>query len=138
MDLFGIGQAVKGAMLIYFQSARGAGRTTSLVESVKDGDRICFTNQREADRVKHLCLERGVNVECIVVDPRNPEEIFHHGSVLEDGRNIFDHGWLEEYYMHCIERAKGRVDVLERETSGWGEAHRITRRRAIEMAKWDI
>lgn len=60
MDHYGIGNAIKGIVGAYAESARRTGRTTSLVESVKDGDRVIFTNGREADRVKRLCAERGV------------------------------------------------------------------------------
>jgi len=52
MDLFGIGSAIKAMIVVYRQSARGTGRTVSMVESVKDGDRIVFTNSNAADGVK--------------------------------------------------------------------------------------
>jgi hypothetical protein len=136
MDLFGIGQAVKGAVSIYFRSARGGGRTISMVESVKDGDRICFTNRKEADRVSKLCQERNVSVECIVIHPHMPEKLFERGSSI--GRTIFDHSWVEEYYLHAIEQCARSIDHFERETSGYGEAHRKTRRAAIESSKWVI
>lgn len=134
MDHFGIGAAMKAMTLNYTYSARRTGRTTSLVESMKDGDRIVFAERREAERVERLCLERGVKVECIVIDPRDP------GRVMErkqpEGRTIFDHSWVEHYYMHAIERAGDTLDRLERETSGYGAAHRETKRRAEELARW--
>ena len=40
MDHFGIGAGLTGAMDIYFHASRGTGRTTSLVDSVKEGDRV--------------------------------------------------------------------------------------------------
>ena len=80
MDHFGIGAAIHGAAMIYTSSSRRTGRTTSLVESVKDGDRIIFNNHKEAERVRRLCLERGVEVECIVLDPKHPERVFEQGD----------------------------------------------------------
>ena len=134
MDHFGIGAAMKAMALNYTYSARRTGRTTSLVESVKDGDRIVFAEQHEAKRVQRLCLERGVKVECIVIDPRDP------GRVMErkqpEGRTIFDHSWVESYYMRAIELAGDTLDRLEREASGYGAAHRETKRRAEELARW--
>ena len=135
MDHFGIGAAVKSAAHIYMQTARGTGRTTSLVESVKDGDRVCFANNKEAERVKRLCLERGVKVECIVIDPKSPERVFERGT--SEGRTLFDHTWVEQYYLFAIERAASDIDQIERQASGYGEAHRETRRRAEELAKWN-
>lgn len=134
MDHFGIGAAIHGAAMIYTSSSRRTGRTTSLVESVKDVDRIIFNNHKEAERVRRLCLERCVEVECIVIDPKQPERLFERGT--SQGRTIFDHSWVEQYYLLVIERAKNEIDEFERQASGYGEAHRETRRRAEELAKW--
>lgn len=136
MDFFGIGAAIHGAARIYSQSARHTGRTDSLVESVKDGDRICFANSKEAERVRRLCLGRGVNVECITVDPKQAERIFEHGT--SQGRTLFDHSWVELYYLSAIERAGAEIDHLQQQASGYGELHRETRRRAEEIAKWAV
>jgi len=136
MDHYGIGAALKGAVSVYFHSARRTGRTTSLVESVKDGDRIVFADEREANRVRRLCLDRGVNVECVVVDPRRPEGVFERGT--PEGRSIFDHSWVEQQYVYRLESVRLDIDHLERQTSGYGEAHRETRRQAEEVAKWNI
>ena len=40
MDHFGIGAAIYGAARVYFQSARRTGRTTALLDGLKDGDRL--------------------------------------------------------------------------------------------------
>lgn len=134
MDHFGIGAGVIGAANVYFQGARRTGRTTVLVESVKDGDRIVFTNAREADRVGRLLKERGVDVQCLVIDPATPQRVFEYGTSA--GRTIFDHSWVEQHYLIAINEASSRLDHFEREVSGYGEAHRDTRRRAEEIAKW--
>jgi len=135
MDHFGIGAAIHAAAFIYTQSARRTGRTTSLVESVKDGDRIVFSDEREALRVQRLCAERGVQVECRVVNPKTPDRIFEMGT--PQGRTIFDHSWVEQRYMMAIAYTMREIDHLEREASGYGEAHRETARKAEEIAKWN-
>lgn len=134
MDHFGIGTAVEALMRAYQQASRGSGRTTSLVESVKDGDRIVFLSQKEADRVKRLCLERSIQVECIVISPRELDRLYHRGP--SKGRTIFDHTWVEMYYQHKIEVAQREIDELQRQASGFGEADRQTRRKALEVARW--
>ena len=136
MDHFGIGAAVEGSVRTYNISARRTGRTTSLVESVKDGDRIIFADAKEADRVRRLCLNRGVNVDCISVPPSAPEKIFERGT--PEGRSIFDHSWVEQYYLAALNRAASEIDYFQTQTSGYGEAHRETKRRAEEIAKWDL
>ena len=134
MDHFGIGQALRSAARIYFQGYRQTGRTVSLAENLRDGDRVVFTNDSEAERVKHMCLERNVKIDAIVLDPREPGRIFESGS--SQGRTIFDHSWVEQFYLNALERCEKDIDHLQRETSGFGEAHLETRRKAAEIAKW--
>lgn len=136
MDHFGIGAAMRGMALTYFQSARRTGRTTALVESVKDGDRIVFADSREAERVRRLCLERGITVECIVSDPKTPQRLFERGTSKE--RTIFDHGWVEQYYLDVLEGHAREIDHLTTQLSGYGEAHRETKRCAEERMKWRV
>lgn len=134
MDFFGIGAAVRGAVHIYFQSARGTGRTSTLVESLKDGDRVVFTNQAEARRVERLLRDRGVEAECIVVSMREPGAIFKRGT--SQGRTILDHTWVEQFYLNALEDAQRHLAHLERESSGYGRAHEATRDAAREISKW--
>lgn len=134
MDHFGIGAAMQGMAHVYFQSSRRTGRTISLIESMKDGDRIVFADSKEADRVRRLCLERGVQVECVVIAPKSPGRVFECGTPM--GRTVFDHTWVELYYIEAIERAQREVDHLQQQASGYGEAHRETNCQAEELAKW--
>ena len=135
MDHFGIGAALLGAAQIYFRSARGTGRTTSLIESVKDGDRIVVSTSREVRRIEGLLAERGLKVAVLVVNPDNPGRLFEVGT--SEGRTIFDHSWVEQYYQQALERASSGLDHLQRESSGFGTAHYETRRRYEEMARWE-
>jgi len=134
MDHFGIGSAVKGSVRIYFQSARRTGRTTSLIESVKNGDRIYFSNRQEADRVKRLLRDREISAECVVVDPADPHSAYRVGT--PSGRSVFDHTWVEQFYLDAIERCRVEIDRIERETSGFGTAHMETKRAYEEISKW--
>lgn len=136
MDQFGIGAAIRTAIMMYSQAARRTGRTTQLVESVKDGDRIVFLDTKEARRVQRLCLDRGVTVDYLVVDPRAPEFVFDRGT--SQGRTIFDHAFVEAYYLLAVTRAQGQLDGMAQQASGYGAAHRETRRQYEEMAKWQL
>ena len=134
MDHFGIGAAIKGAVNIYFRSTRRTGKTISMINSLKDGDRVIFANSKEADRVKRLFKEAGKDVECITVNPRETERLLGRGTI--QGRTIFDHTWVEEFYLSAIERCEKDIDYLQCELSGSGEPHRETQRKMDEMAKW--
>lgn len=75
-------------------------------------------------------------IDCIVVPPKEPVRLFDRGT--SQGRTIFDHGWVEDYYMHGIECASREIDCFQKDSSGWGEPHRETRRKALEISKWQL
>ena len=121
-DYFGIGNAVKSGVRIYFQSARRTGRTISMLDHLQDGDRVIFADKKEADRVKRLFQEDGKNVECIVVEPRNLDKLLRHGT--NQKRTIFEHSWVEQYYLSAIERCEKDINHFQTQLSGGGEPHR--------------
>lgn len=112
MDHFGIGAATSSMLAMYFETGRRTGRTSSLVESVKDGDRLIFTTEREARRVKTLCKERGVDIEIAVCDPAQPDGLLIRPPAR--GRTMFDHTWVEQFYMNKVTRATADIDYLEK------------------------
>ena len=133
MDHFGIGGAIMAAVKIYSETARGSGRTTSLIHSLKTGDRVVFHATAEANRVRRLCLDLGKDVECIVIDPNATYSIrdWLGQRGTPKGRLLFDHTWVEMFYRGSIQQTCEEIDHLQREFGGWGEA---TRRRA--QAAW--
>jgi hypothetical protein len=135
-DFFGIGNAIRGGVHIYFSGSRQTGRTQSLVNSLKDGDRVIFTTHQEAKRVERLALDRGITISCAVINPKTPETIFEHAT--SQGRTIFDHSWVEQFYANAIEKAASDIFWLEVQSSGFGEAHRETQRKALEKARWQM
>jgi hypothetical protein len=132
-DFFGIGQAIKGAAFIYFASARRTGRTTSLVESLHDGDRVVFTNSREADRVKRMCKDRGVKITTVVIDPKEPTRLLEYGY-SHSGRTVLDHTWVEQYYSNSLENTFKELTNFQREMS----SDRNSTRKEIEISKWPM
>jgi hypothetical protein len=86
--------------------------------------------------VKRLCFERGVNIECIVIDPKNSHRLMERGT--SQGRTIFDHTWVEKFYLHTLEQCQKEIDRLQQQASGHGAQHRETRRKAEEISKWNI
>ena len=137
MDHFGIGNALHGMVRNYFLMTRGTGRTVSLIESVKDGDRVVCTTEVEARRVRGLCAEREVKVDCVSNEssPDGIARLFHRGT--PKGRTIFDHGWVEQYYLRVLDDATRCLDDLATQLSGYGEAHRNTKRKYEGTSSWD-
>jgi hypothetical protein len=135
MDFFGIGNAIRAATDMYIFTSRRTGRTLSMVNSLKSGDRVVFTNSQEANRVRRLCEERGIqDVHFEVCDPHNVRDMFNRGT--SQGRTIFDHSWVEAYYIQVIEQAVKDIDSLEVNLSGRGEEHIKTKLAAQEYSKF--
>ena len=134
MDHFNIGAGLLVAANIYFRSARQTGRTTSLIESLKDGDRIVVRNRQEEYYLKRRLEGRGLKVDILAIPPATPEQLYRHAT--SQGRTIFDHQWLEDYYNITLVSIVKSLDNMQRDLSGLGTAHAETQRGYEEMAKW--
>jgi hypothetical protein len=131
MDHFGIGNAMQQVARAFFQGCRQTGRTTSLVESLRDGDRVVCLNTQSARQLHELLRQRGLQVETEIIEPRFCGELLRRGT--STGRTLFDHTWLEAFYELQLERAAHEVDRLQREASGFGAAHFETRQAARQQ-----
>lgn len=134
MDRFGIGNMIRGAVKCLLISGRQSGKTTELVQSLKDGDRVVFTGEGEAARVTRLAKELGIEIDVSVIPPNQPERLSDKGT--PKGNLILDHEWVEQYYLNAIERAQRDIDYFQRELSGQGMAHIETRMAAREKDRW--
>lgn len=136
MDAFGIGAALRGAANIYFHGARQTGRTTLLLESLKDGDRVVCPTQKEVDWLSRRAKEYGLKVDFIVIDPRKPEDCFKHPT--SKGRTVFEHTWVEQFYQEALDKAARDIDNLQTGSSGWGTPHIKTKMQAEQMRRWGL
>lgn len=134
MDVCAVGNRVTVAVEVALAATRQTGRTTAMINMIKDGDRVVFLNRREANRVDSILRERGIKAHCIVASVVTPEEIYRLGTPV--GRLIFDHNWVEEYYRRTLCKAFDALQHLSIQGSGWGEAHERTRMQVAEIAKW--
>jgi hypothetical protein len=137
MDHFGIGAAVRGAFNMLMITARRTGRTTSLVRSVQDGDRIVTPNESQARLIRQMLRDYDKHhVEVIVVEPRSPQRLLERGT--SQGRTVFEHTWVEDFYKAGIERIESEVDYLQNTASGFGPDHIKTKQQAEQLARWGV
>tara|TARA_R110002124_G_scaffold190189_1_gene357461 strand:+ start:493 stop:909 length:417 start_codon:yes stop_codon:yes gene_type:complete len=134
MDAFGIGNAIIGAARVYFQSARRTGRTSALLESLQPGDRVVCLTTQQAQHLRQRIKEQDIDATVIVVPTEKPERIFEQSTSI--GRTIFDHVWVEQYYLNQLQRAACDIDSLQRQSSGYGQPHLETKLAAVELVKW--
>lgn len=134
MDHFGMGNAVHGAARTVFQAARRTGRTLSLLASVRDGDVIVFHDPREARRVKTMLAEAGLlKVECHVTPAGCPHDLYNQPPI--EGRLLFDHGWVEQFYLNALERTRAEIDDMQSRFSAL-DPLAPTKRARVEHMTW--
>lgn len=135
-DFFGIGASIKGSLNILFQSMRATGRTTNLVKSLKEGDRVICINQDDARYLKSRIRDFGI--EGVEVITKNPRNLDFKGTGTAQGRTIFDHRFVEEFYKDAVEDAGKVLSGMEKHLSGYDERHIETRQKVELMVKWRI
>lgn len=135
MDFFGIGTALKGCARVYFRSARATGRTSRLVSSLKEGDRVIFANQTEADRVEHICRVHGKKIKVTVVDPNNPYRALDLRPGVES--TFFDHSWVEQFYFNRIDEACKNLSSMEKHLSRNDDQDKETESQRMEKIRWE-
>lgn len=130
-DFFGIGNALQTASTIYFQTSRQTGRTTQLVHALKTGDRVIAHTSQEAQRIKKMAKERGVDIDCIVADPKETSALEKLGTSRE--RTFFEHTWVEMFYLYRLNEAKSELHTWTQRLSGFDERHLNMRRLAEQV-----
>lgn len=135
MDHFGIGACIRAAIELMLRGMRATGRTTALINSVKDGDRIIFRSRQEAMVVEMLLRRKGLQVSCVVVDPTHVERLL--GTQRAAGRTYFDHVWIEEYYTNGIKQLGKDIDHFSSALSGMpDDGDDLKRFRHEEIVRW--
>ena len=115
MDIFGIENHLQGEVRAYFLRNRRTGRTTKLVATVQSGDRVVCANEAEARHLREeLRRVDKVGVQVVVAAADYPKLL---GFSRSEGRTVFDHSWLEDFYTAEIKRSAQNVTELERRLS---------------------
>lgn len=135
MDHFGISQAMRGVLRVFFQSSRHTGRTTAMLDSLKNGDRVVCPDTKEFSKLTTEIRRRDLDVQILVVSPANPDSLF--GRAPPEGRTIFTHEWVELYFIENVECAISNLDRLQSEASGFGASHEKTQQAQLQAARWD-
>jgi hypothetical protein len=132
VDFFGIGIAMQGMARVLWQTSRRTGRTTQLLDALKDGDRVIFSKASHRQYFKRGCRDRGLDVELVVM-PVNDIKLL--GTV--QGKTYFDHTWVQDMYEYALNKVEREIDHKERQMSGYGEAHIKTRKQAEALMRWE-
>lgn len=102
-DPWGVGEAVQHGMRMFSHGKRATGRSTMLLNSVKDRDTVVFAQRMEAQRMERLFMQVGKKVKTIVKDPsQGIGEALSYLNANYDRRGDlhFDHSWFEAIYLY--------------------------------------
>jgi hypothetical protein len=115
MDIYGIGNSLDAFAQTLSVSARRTGRTEMMINSLKDGDQVVFSDAKECERVRRRLKELNIDAKCVVDSNRHhPVENMRRAS----GKTVFDHGWVEQFYNRKLSSAKNQLAWLQKELSG--------------------
>ncbi len=97
-DYFGIGETVHYVIGAMFDTLRGTGRTSDLIELVEPGDCVVFVNHKQARQFNERNWKNGVYI--VVSDTLYgiPQET--RGLPIK--RLILDHVLVEKLYLDAI------------------------------------
>lgn len=112
-DIYGIGNTLRSMVAIYQQTSRRSGRTNLLLSTIKNGDCVVFTTRKEAVRVQDLAKEKGIIIEIRVCNSTDLSLAFNEIRKNVNGRVLFDHSWIEEFYQRSIDDAEERLKSFE-------------------------
>lgn len=109
-DFFGIGTALRAILSTYRQTARRTGRTTRLLDALRDGDRVIVASSEEHRHLASLVRMRGLDVAVMCLSPRD----FHPAGLQGiPGRTYFDHGWVEAFYEQQLSYAERALAEMQ-------------------------
>lgn len=119
-DIFGIGAGIRSVISIFLSNARGTGRTTFLVNGLRNGDLVIVSNENTGSRIERAFMNlesrRGERIHWKVVKPGNFHEIRFNPN--NRGRLVFDHVWVELTYKQAVEDVEHKISQIQKHASG--------------------
>ena len=105
-DPFGIGRALQHGLRMFMHTTRRSGRTTDMLNMVREDDVVVTSMRQEAHRLQNLVNRRGFkNVDVVCVEPRGLGAVYERLAARRPRRVIFDHLFFETYYSYMVDQA---------------------------------
>ena len=105
-DPFGIGRALQHGLRMFMHASRRSGRTTDMLNMIREDDVVVTAMRQEAQRLKGLVNRRGFNnVDVICVEPLGLGRVYERLVSGRPRRVLFDHLFFETYYSYMMDQA---------------------------------
>ena len=133
-DPFGIGTALQHGMRMLLHGQRHSGRTTALLDSLKEHDVVITTMGIEGQRLEREIRARGFkDVTVRLMPTTNLREAYDRLSGQTAQRRIvFDHMFFEGYYSAAIDNAVYELSRFKEHLDAQHESYNKT-----PKARWD-
>lgn len=114
MDTYNIANSMRVGLEMLMQGARQSGRTTRMLDGLKDGDRIITSDTRNVRILQNQARQRGLNVEVIFWSVKEM-----HCNIYRlkksAGRTVFDHVFIENFWKTRIADIERELVAIEQE-----------------------
>jgi hypothetical protein len=96
IDPFGAFEAVQHGWRMFMHAKRATGRTTAMVQSLREGDLVVVTGSAHGNHLKRACKDAGFEIETYIA-PSNHRchQLLDHLAQKPNKRVMFDHTWVE-------------------------------------------
>ena len=127
-DINRMHEALGMALRMYELGARRSGRTTRMVEQVREGETVVCLNEQHARNVRQALQEKGLRDIRVTTCAPNMGN-FISTTAGNSGRIHLDHCWVHEWYSAAIIAATRELEaaVASRDTRGKPELDRMLR-----------
>jgi hypothetical protein len=133
-DAYGVGNSLMAFHHSMVMASRRTGRTSRMVESLKDGDRVVVASSGMKRYLADLIRKTGKKVDVIVLEPHDNYRLSLFGTSV--GKTYFDNDWVEKYYKHELENISKNLRRMEEKVSGYGLARQENRFAARKLSQY--
>lgn len=132
----GISAAIKTAVRTFEIFSRRTGRTSAMIAAIRPGDRIITATQEEQRRIRRILKLAGKeDIEVSFSDPR--EDPLRRRGTNPNGATVFDHLYIEGWWLAAIERADRELRSAEAALSSAPPPPELISEVADRYLDWD-
>jgi len=122
-DEYGIGDGLAAYLEARISRTRGMGKTTNLIKRSPPNACIITHDPLHARRLEQQAIEENrEDIKVISVAKGDLDRVYHNSSLQGfKGPIVFDHHWVESYFLKRLERASKDLFALR---SIYSKAHK--------------
>lgn len=114
-DPFGNFEAVVHGWRMFMHAKRATGRTTAMVNSLREGDLVIVTGSAHGRHLKMSCKDAGFEIETYIAPTDyRCHDLMQHLSGRRHTRIMFDHTWVESFIADRLQNMQEEFGDLNK------------------------